>query len=207
MSAKGSAHVSRVYWSHVSGQCYKFAVAAPVLDGNDLLGVLVLTVMADTAKETLLPESATQEAVLVGRWDGGTPVPANPEIPTAIHPAGQRLILLHSSFERGDTAVEIHNPFLFADETNRQPHYGRDRDYRDPVAVRDDRYAGRWLAASAPVEHTEFIVIVQQRYDEAIQPYSVIGRPLLLWSAVGVGMLACVLAMVASAIMRSRRLV
>jgi hypothetical protein len=51
-------------------------------------------------------------------------------------------------------------------ESTRSDHY------RDPIAKAglDDRYAGRWLAAFAPVAGTGWVSVVQERYDEALQP-------------------------------------
>jgi serine/threonine protein kinase len=51
-------------------------------------------------------------------------------------------------------------------ESTRSDHY------RDPIAKAglDDRYAGRWLAAFAPVAGTGWVAVVQERYDEALQP-------------------------------------
>jgi hypothetical protein len=38
------------------------------------------------------------------------------------------------------------------------------------------RYRGRWLAGIAPVGNTELTVIVQRRYDDAIEPRKSLGR-------------------------------
>jgi hypothetical protein len=63
--------------------------------------------------------------------------------------------------------------------------------YTDPMSQRDSRYGGRWLAAFAPVGNTEMVVIVQQRYDEVIQPDKTLTRnlALALGSALAIGLL------------------
>ena len=49
-----------------------------------------------------------------------------------------------------------------SDASSGDPRQGMSANYRDPV------YDGRWLAASAPVGNTGYMVVVQQPYDEAI---------------------------------------
>lgn len=56
--------------------------------------------------------------------------------------------------------------------------------YEDPVAALHPDYTGRWLAGFAPVGHTEFTVIVQQRYDEAVDLDQKLFLDLLLWTGI-----------------------
>src|SRR5262249_43198912 len=63
------------------------------------------------------------------------------------------------------------------------PPQAMDAHYEDPVAERDSRFAGRWLAGFAPVGNTEFVVVVQQRYDEVVESDQALLRDLLLWVA------------------------
>ncbi len=191
----GAAHVSRAYRSHLADENYKFAVASPIRREDEVIGVLVATVTTNSAKGTLLPEGTLQDAALVGRWDGTPPEPSDPNIPTEIHPRGQRLILLHSAFERGDMAVEAPDGALFDERAYREHGHATDSDYADPVASRNPAYSGRWLAAAAPVEDTEFVVIVKQRYDEAVQPSAIFDRLRVMWGVVISLALICVVAM------------
>lgn len=45
-------------------------------------------------------------------------------------------------------------------------------------------YQGRWIAGFAPVGNTGFVVVVQQRYDDAVSLESPTFWNLALWSAV-----------------------
>jgi hypothetical protein len=60
-----------------------------------------------------------------------------------------------------------------------------DDHFTDPMSARDVRYAGRWLAALAPVGNTPLVVIVQQRYDEVIRPDRTLTRNLALAAGTG----------------------
>jgi hypothetical protein len=198
----GQAYVSRVYQAHAADDFYKFAIAVPIRDGKTTLGIIVATLTTGSAEETLLPTNAPQKAVLVGPWDGNPPPEVNPDIPTDLHPKGQPLIILHPAFDRGDQAVAIHNDLLLDRQRNDPSRPGMDGHYQDPVGEIDARFGGRWLAASAPVKHTEFVVIVQQDYATAVQPYAILGRPLMLWSAVTLVLLVTIGTMVWSVIDR-----
>jgi hypothetical protein len=188
----GSAgvHISRVYRSRAD-QMFKFAISAPVWSGTAadarLLGVLVASVPTGATLGLPHLHDERHKAVLVGRRDQGGP-PGEPQAEPA---GGDHVILLHPAFERGDEAVAIDVPALSRLGTSHAgdeleppgPHAARtsDNDYRDPVAARDPIYAGRWLAGFAPVGNTEFVVVVQQRFDQAGDYDYVLGRDLALW--------------------------
>ena len=69
--------------------------------------------------------------------------------------------------------------------------------YEDPVAERLKEmgdstfrdYTGRWLAAFAYVENTEFVVIVQQRFDLAVAPTEMLERVMILWGGIALTIL------------------
>lgn len=71
---------------------------------------------------------------------------------------------------------------------HREPEPITDDDHRDPVPG----FEGRWLAGFSTVDGTEFIVIVQTRYDTAVEPNAQLWRRLvahvgtvvIAWSAV-----------------------
>jgi hypothetical protein len=48
----------------------------------------------------------------------------------------------------------------------------------------DTRFAGRWLAGFAAVGHTGFVVIVQTRADEALDPEKKLGGQLAKWTGI-----------------------
>jgi hypothetical protein len=95
--------------------------------------------------------------------------------------------------------VPVHNEQLFDPAGPRT-----DDRYEDPVAKRDARFAGRWVAASAPVGKTDFVVIVQQHYRQTVRPFAMLFVPVLLSVGVGVGLVGCAGAMIVSAAMRNR---
>ncbi len=53
----------------------------------------------------------------------------------------------------------------------------------DPVGSVVDEYRGRWIAGFAPVGSTGFVVIVQQRFADAVSLESATFWNLALWSA------------------------
>jgi hypothetical protein len=71
-----------------------------------------------------------------------------------------------------------------------------DDDYRDPVAKVVEGYAGRWIAGFAPVGNTGFIVIVQQRFEDAVGLESSTLWTLALWSALASLVAIVILALV-----------
>jgi hypothetical protein len=60
------------------------------------------------------------------------------------------------------------------------PHPTADNAYRDPVPG----YEGRWLAGFMPVGDTGFVVIVQSRYEAAVEPTALL-RHVVVASFVG----------------------
>jgi hypothetical protein len=68
--------------------------------------------------------------------------------------------------------------------TTGPPVFPSDDNYEDPVAEHGHpQMAGRWLTGSARVGNTELVVLIQQRYDEAVAPYRELFRRLLAWVA------------------------
>ncbi|WP_437670312.1 hypothetical protein [Sorangium sp. So ce131] len=77
-------------------------------------------------------------------------------------------------------------------------------DWRDPLAARDPaKYGGVWLAGLAPVGHTELVVVVQSRADEATALDADPRLRLVAWSGVAVALLG--LAFAAAAARRRQR--
>src|SRR5207247_1029253 len=91
----------------------------------------------------------------------------------------------------GDEAAKVQNQVLETVREYRQksrllapkspplePEQLMDDYYEDPLAARSEEYAGRWLAGFAPVGATEFVVIVQQRYNDAVLPVNTLASTL-----------------------------
>jgi hypothetical protein len=192
-------HVSRVFKSEADG-LYKFAISAPVCrvdsSGSSLLGVITATIAPSSTMGSLQLNDERREAALAGRIDPSTRDTG----------AAPYRLLVHPAYHRRDEAVELGNAQLAAIPAA-QPEFPElqliqpnesanlpavtDDFYVDPMSARDARYAGRWLAAFAPVGNTDLVVIVQQRYDEVIQPDKTLTRNLALavGSALSLGIL------------------
>jgi len=106
--------------------------------------------------------------------------PSEPRPPFRLTPE-KYLILLHPGYEHGVDPVDMPKETLglllnppggkqlsLPDAASAGPRQVMDANYFDPVRERLPQYAGRWLAGLAPVGNTEMVVIVQQRYEEAI---------------------------------------
>jgi serine/threonine-protein kinase len=181
--ARGRAaiHISRVYESENDG-LFKFAITAAVHASPEpdsrVVGVVAATVTTTSTLGSLRLNDERRSAVLVCRKDAAQPRGPLPET----SPADEYLILLHPAYSRGEQALPVTSPCLRAVHDPRpgdefalaehrpefDPRTAMDRHYVDPVGAHDARFARRWLAGFAPVGNTEFVVIVQQRYDEAV---------------------------------------
>jgi serine/threonine-protein kinase len=201
-TGRAAVHISRVFLAENLG-LYKFAISAAVRDGPGtdapVLGVVAATVTTTRTLGSLRLDDEDHTAVLVGRKDTSAP-----RGPAGDPSEGEYLILLHPAYSPGEEAIPLSNERLRAvrqprpgDEFQLPEVEGRppldevtDRWYRDPVAARDLEFGGRWLAAFAPVGNTEFVVIVQQRYDQLVDFDQKLFRDLLLWAggAVAVGL-------------------
>ncbi len=198
--ARSAVHISRVFRAENLG-LYKFAISAAVHAGPEanapVLGVIAATVTTTSTLGSLQLNDERHTAVLVGRRDTNPPRGAAPA--TEVY---EYLILLHPAYRRGADAIAVpgerlravHRPrrgdeFQLADPgQGLRPEAAMDPNYEDPVAVRDPRYAGRWLAGFAPVGNTEFVVIVQQRYDDVVDVDRKLFRDLLAWAGVAVAL-------------------
>ncbi|HET6880010.1 MAG TPA: serine/threonine protein kinase [Pirellulales bacterium] len=186
-SAAGEVHVSHVYLSE-NDKLYKFALSSPIRRSNTdepPLGVLVATVATDSSFGLPYLHDEHRKAALVGPLDP-------PRRPSAgDSPARREVILVHPAYtEPGKRAVTVDSILLRSVQAER-------RDARlyypsgDEAVAADDTffdpiYGGRWLAAFAPVPDSEFVVIVEQRYDDAIQLPGGLARQLVVWGGVAV---------------------
>ena len=110
------------------------------------------------------------------------------------------VILIHEAFNAGERTV----PFPPGRPGRLLPCDGKpelqsgtsfeafdpDDDYTDPVAEHGyPDYEGRWLSASARVANTELVILVQQRYADAVAPLRGFFHRFLAWvgGTVGVG--------------------
>ena len=185
------AEIGRIYKAFkTEEQFYKFPVFSPIRSGGQIIGVIVATVPTDSSVGTLLKNDSQLKAVLVGKGDRSRP--ESQDFPLS----ADFLIVSHPTFRRGDDAVAITHRMLDPDRRLRSESLVDDA-YEDPVAERLKEmgdstfrdYTGRWLAAFAYVENTEFVVIVQQRFDLAVAPTEMLERVMILWGGIALTIL------------------
>lgn len=155
---RSDVYVSQVFRA-LSDELYKFGISARIRsDDGKILGALVATVT--TSSEMGFPQIQSDEIVtaLLARRDSFT-VPGE----TGLHPPGASdfVILLHPAYER---RIE---PAWYPENHLEALQAGIVENYRDPVASLGSEaaihYVGSWVAVFAPVEDSEFVVMVQQR--------------------------------------------
>ena len=179
-------HLSRVYRSQNDG-LDKLAISCSVLpEGpNKRSWVLAATITTDATLGVESLHDARHKAVLFAPRDADPVQPGEP----SLH-AGY-VILLHPAFLTGEKSVPfpadrpglvplpIEEPELRP--ASSPPPFASDDDYADPVAEHGHpEFSGRWLTGSARVGNTELIILVQQRYEEAVAPYQAFVRRFLL---------------------------
>jgi serine/threonine-protein kinase len=166
-----AVHISRVFLAKDSN-IYKFAISAPVRDGDapdaPVLGVVVATMTTNPTLGWVRLSDERRTAVLAGqgdiaspRWGAGQGAPPG------------YLILVHPRYKRGEKPVKI--PSDRIGEIIRQrpggefqlheldPKRASDSSYEDPIDH------SRQLVGFAQVGNTELIVMVQQPYDQAVE--------------------------------------
>ena len=185
--AGGSVHVSRVYHGR-SDNFYKFAVSAPILDvQKHFLGVIATSVTTDASMGLVVLHEGKRKVALIAPSDTD-----DPEVPLENSPA-KYVILYHPGYRKGIDPVEFpylrkigvrpdvisKQQFPLADS---QLQISPDDDYKDPVSSVLSEYGGRWIAGFAPVGNTGFVVVVQQRFEDAVSLESSTLWSLALWS-------------------------
>ena len=117
----------------------------------------------------------------------------------------RRGLLFHPAYRRGVAAVDLVDADRFgpiaesdhAAELNPSDLLWEPADdYRDPVGAALEEYRGRWIAGFAPVGNTRFVVIVQQRYKEALKLDPSLWRNLVAWSALVIGLAMAILVVI-----------
>ena len=166
-----AAYVSHAFKS-VADAMHKIGISRPVLaeDGKTVLGVFVATAATDPTFGTQSFRGVRRTASLAARLEdspGDDDGSAPGEKP-------RHIVLLHEALAHGQY-IPATNPLLrsfrpdpAADQLQIPPDAGRatavEASYQDPVP----HYAGRWLAAFAPVGNTHLVVIVQTRFEDAV---------------------------------------
>ena len=223
LAAKSRVHISRVFFSD-GDQRPRLAFSAPVFADPDHsggpLGIVVATTTTAAVLGSLSLEDGGRTVVVVGRREPNTPrdknsprgtLPADqspspstallPEFPTLFHPGYPH--------QPGVFPIEMPGKWIQAvlrprpnDECPGNEFWLSDSakdvddNYRDPLGIKDSKYGGRWLAAFAPVGDTELVVVVQQKYDEAITPGLTLALDSFLWDGVAIVLIVIVVGIV-----------
>jgi hypothetical protein len=168
-------YVARSLESEGDGE-FHLSISSPVFDAQGKwVGLFGSAIATDSALGSLrLRQKGRQMAVLVGLRDRTrTEALAGAALPQ------EYMVLIHDKLAHGK-AVPISGPRLrelaqYATEHSKerrdQFHYAgpnqtlADDAHQDPVAG----FEGRWLAGFAPVGETGYVVIVQTRYEDAVE--------------------------------------
>jgi hypothetical protein len=184
MKGSRAVHISKVYRGR-SDNLYKFAFSAPILDSrNNFLGVIATSVTTDASMGLVFLHDDNRKVALVAPEDIDTPnEPRNDKY----------VVLYHPGYSRGTDAVKFPflekikamkaDPSLAGQLSDSNQVALLDDNYRDPVAAVVKAYTGRWIAGFAPVGNTGFVVVVQQRFEDAVSLESSTLWNLALWSA------------------------
>ena len=127
-------------------------------DGDKIVGAVVASVT--TSPQMGLPQTKISEFTTALLARGDPPERGRPWPPDG---ASEFLVLLHPAYERGTQPVWI--------STGQAGTIGKSiadnniaENYHDPVVSLSagvaEKYGGRWVASFAPVENSEFIVVV-----------------------------------------------
>ena len=162
-----AGYISRAVLSETEN-LWAFGIAAPVYDEGTWAGVLLITVGTDAALGHQRLDHASGDgpmAVMVAPRDRSRASTVG---------EGDYVVILHDGLTHG-VGIAMDSPRLRelrATRTERNQLRWIDPDpiiedaHRDPVPG----FEGRWLAGFAPVGDTGFVVIVQTRYDAALEP-------------------------------------
>ena len=204
----GTVHVSRVYRGY-SDNIYKFAISAPILDRqNNFLGTIATSVTTDASLGPVFLHDDRRKVALIAPTDINSPEELRIE---------KYVVLYHPGYRKGIDPVEFPyidkiriKPDLLNDQqfqlSDPKPLIFHDDNYADPVASVANEYVGRWIAGFAPVGNTGFVVVVQQRFEDAVSLESSTLWNLALWSALASLVAVAILVMVLRRWAKSRRL-
>ncbi len=170
------ACISRVYHG-TSDALYKFAISAPIRDRqNNFLGMIATSVTTDAAMGPVITTYPNRKVAIIAltepsdldSTEGGTE--SSPD---------KYAILFHPGYRRGVDPVE----FPYINKIRTRPILPDDN-YTDPVSSVAKDYEGRWIAGFAPAGDTHFVVIVQQRYAQALALDPSTFHNLIVWTAI-----------------------
>lgn len=168
LAAAYSVHIGKVYRS-LTDHLSKLSISAPILDDHGkFLGVICIGVRNSSQLGLVIPDDHRHQVALIAPKDIDSQTETRP---------GQSVILFHPAYRPSDDTVSTQSPipetqkWSHAKELNdsEQPPLRPREDYVDPVGSVQEKFRGRWIAGFAPVGNTGIVVVVQQRYDEAMK--------------------------------------
>jgi hypothetical protein len=204
----GSVYISRVYRGY-SDSIYKFAISAPILDRkNNFLGTIATAVTTNASMGLVFLHDDSRKVALIAPTDINGPEERRID---------KYVVLYHPGYRKGIDPVEFPNikeiGILPSLVNNQQSQLSDpklqilpDDNYLDPVASVAKEYEGRWIAGFAPVGNTGFVVVVQQRFEDAVSLEASTLWNLALWSALASLVAVAILVMVLWRWARRRRL-
>jgi len=156
---KSPVYVSKLF-RQKTRSFYKFGIARVIRsesNSGEIIGVLYASIT--TSRTMGMPRLKDQRynLVLVGHGDPN-PFPGEAKPP-------ENVIVLHPSYlEKVSPNQKLPDPAAFSGDKDQLKLLkgGQYDNYQDPVG---GAFEGRWLAGSALVEDTGFVVIVQVKYD------------------------------------------
>jgi hypothetical protein len=172
-----SVHISRMFQAE-NDNYNKFAISAPVHDsenpGSPPLGVIAAAIATNPTLGYLELNNPWLTAVLIDRMDPNPPRGPSPVPP----PPDKYLIVVHPAYLRRQDRIEVDkNSLRFS------PEQAMNRDYKDPLAAQYQMLAG-FTPVGTTKWPTPLLVIVQQRYDQAIEQGKTLVRDLILWGGI-----------------------
>ena len=185
-----------------SDNFYKFAISAPILDDQkNFLGVIATSVITDASMGLVFLHEDNRKVALIAATDTDSP-----EVGLESG-MDKYVVLYHPGYRKGVDPVAfpyinkirmkpdpVNNPQFQLSDSKLQ--ISPDDKYIDPVSSVAKEYGGRWIAGFAPVGNTGFIVVVQQRFADAVSLESSTLWYLALWSALASLVAVAILVMV-----------
>jgi hypothetical protein len=178
----GQPYISRLYKAVTDGK-YKLAVAVPIRQNKTFFGLLVASISIDSQFGDLQLDDDVRKVALVSPLES---------------PDEDKLVLLrHPRYDQQTEAIEVMSPAL-ARFAAGDSAAATDARYHDPLL--NDRY----LASFARVPQTHILVVVQQRYGDALRAGVDPARRIVLWGGAALALIALAIA-VTSMLLLSRR--
>jgi hypothetical protein len=188
-TGRDAVHVSRVFESENDG-LDKLALAVPLrpVGPGSPVWVLGATITTDSSLGLESLHDGRRQTILLAARDRNPPHAPPPAAPSA----PEYVVLVHRGYEPGQRSVPFRSGVLRPATAGpgepelqlpgRGASFAPDDAFSDPLAETRPEYGGKWLAGSAPVGNTELMVLVEERYEDAVAPQQWFFRRFLVWA-------------------------